>query len=156
MSLPPSPSSEEEHPIISELAASLVLGSLLDEIRVRWGSFELVDHWSQGEFHHDVVVRVPPEAHPGDLPGPVLVIATNCNGGVKEVLAFDAIPDRRELWAMRCPGNKDFPGKPAKPLARSFTLHWFDPCELLTEDARSELRPEYRARQPGGGWVCRK
>ena len=29
---------------------------------------------------------------------------------------------------------------------------WFDPCELLRPDARSELRPEYRTRQQGGGW----
>jgi hypothetical protein len=144
----------EEHPIISELAASLVLGSLLDEIRTRWGNFELVDHWSQGEFHHDVVVRV--TGAEKDLPGPILIIATNCNGGVKEVLSFSSIPDRTSLWALRCPDNKDFPAEPATPLARSFTLHWFDPCELLTDTARSELRPEYRSRQAGGGWVCRK
>ena len=30
--------------------------------------------------------------------------------------------------------------------------HWFDPCALLTNDARSEYRPEFRERQPGGGW----
>jgi hypothetical protein len=32
-------------------------------------------------------------------------------------------------------------------------VHWFDPCELLSHDARSELRPEFRRRQEGGGWA---
>jgi Ribbon-helix-helix protein, copG family len=35
---------------------------------------------------------------------------------------------------------------------QGLTEHWFDPCELLAPDARSELRPEYRRRQDGGGW----
>jgi hypothetical protein len=37
-------------------------------------------------------------------------------------------------------------------LARATTHHWFDPCELLGWDARSELKAEHRRRQPGGGW----
>ncbi len=130
---------------VDRLASTLVLGSCLDLIRETCGSFELVDHWKQGEFHHDVVVRLPDQQ--------VLVIATNCNGGVKEVLAFAAVPDRTALWALRCPGNPEFDAEPAKPLARSVTVHWFDPCELLAADARSELLPEHRERQPGGGWV---
>jgi hypothetical protein len=145
--------------IVTELANTLVLGSFLEEVRTRWGSFELLDHWTQGEFHHDLVVRVPNAA--GDLPGSVLVVATNCNGGVKEVLRFDEPPSRSSLWAMRCPDNDDFAtaqqedgNDVARPLARSSTLHWFDPCELLRPDARSELREEYRVRQPGGGWIC--
>ena len=36
--------------------------------------------------------------------------------------------------------------------ARATTEHWFDPCDLLRGDARSELREEYRRRQKGGGW----
>jgi hypothetical protein len=129
--------------LVDSLAGTLVLGSLLEAIR----PFELVDHWTQGEFHHDVVVRL--------STGLVLVVATNCNGGVKEVLAFDAPPDRTALWAYRCPGSSDFPGEPATPLARSMTVHWFDPCELLAPDARSELLPEHRIRQEGGGWIPR-
>ena len=31
-------------------------------------------------------------------------------------------------------------------------MHWFDPCELLRDDARSEYRAEFRQRQSGGGW----
>lgn len=143
-------------PRIEALAATLVLGALLDELRRSYGSFELLDHWTQGEFHHDLVVRVP--AAPGafatrDLPGRVIVVATNCNGGVKEVLCFAEPPARASLWSMRCPGNPDFPAPPAVPLARSATLHWFDPCELLVPDARSELLPEHRVRQDGGGWT---
>jgi len=33
------------------------------------------------------------------------------------------------------------------------TTHWFDPCALLVADAGSELRPEFRARHRGGGWI---
>jgi hypothetical protein len=131
--------------LVDSLAATLVLGAALEEVRSQQGSFELLDHWTQGEFHHDLVVRIPN--------GAVLVIATNCNGGVKEVLAFDAAPDRFSLWAFRCPDNPEFAAEPAKPLARSTTLHWFDPCELLLPDARSELLPEHRVRQCGGGWI---
>ena len=40
-------------------------------------------------------------------------------------------------------------------VACSRTLHWFDPTELLDENARSELKPEYRDRQSGGGWKLR-
>ena len=74
---------------LQRLADHLVLGALLEDLRARYGRYELLDHWTQGEFHHDVVVRLPA--------GVVLVVATNCNGGVKEVLAFDTVPDR---WAL--------------------------------------------------------
>ena len=46
----------------------------------------------------------------------------------------------------------DFSGELPPVLARAITEHWFDPCELLRSDARSELRPEHRRRQHGGGW----
>jgi hypothetical protein len=46
----------------------------------------------------------------------------------------------------------DFSGEPPAILASSVTEHWFDPCELLRPGARSELRPEFRTRQHGGGW----
>jgi hypothetical protein len=131
---------------VQELADALVLGALLDELRARYHRYELVAHWSQGEFHHDVVVRLPsPHAH-------VLVIATNCNGGVKEVLAFDSVPDRWALWRWRCPHIADFSGELPPLLGRAITPHWFDPCDLLRADARSELREEFRERQHGGGW----
>jgi hypothetical protein len=129
-----------------------VLGALLDDVRSVYGSFELLDHWTQGEFHHDLVLRLPASAT--DLPGAILVVATNCNGGVKEVLSFDEPPERGALWSMRCPSNPNFPLAAAVPLARSSTIHWFDPCELLLPDARSELLPEHRVRQEGGGWVA--
>jgi hypothetical protein len=137
---------------VERLANTLVLGALLEDVRLAYGSFELLDHWTQGEFHHDLVLRVP--AGVSDLPGRVLVVATNCNGGVKEVLCFHEPPARASLWSMRCPANPDFPAPPAAPLARSATLHWFDPCELLVPDARSELLPEHRVRQEGGGWTA--
>jgi hypothetical protein len=135
------------------LARFLLLGALLEEVRQRWGGYELLDHWKQGEFHHDVVVGVADtEGGPG---GGVLVVATNCNGGVKEVLAFDAVPERLALWHARCPENPDFDGRLRAPLAVSRTEHWFDPCDLLGPDARSEYREEFRERQCGGGWVPR-
>jgi hypothetical protein len=135
---------------LERLAATMVLGALLDEVRARYGAFDLVAHWKQGEFHHDVVLRL--AAEPFDLPGAVLVVATNCNGGIKEVLAFSELPERWALWHHRCPDNTDFEG--TLPALRGFarTHHWFDPCELLASDARSELRTEHRRRQRGGGW----
>jgi hypothetical protein len=143
-----------EHPIVTELAGTLVLSALLERIRGRWGRYELLDHWQQGEFHHDIVVRVP--AAQRDLPGQTLVIATNCNGGVKEVLCFDEVPDRLALWHWRCPNNPEFSGRLSTLLAAATTTHWFDPCELLSADARSEYRDEFRERQCGGGWLPRK
>jgi hypothetical protein len=89
-----------------------------------------------------------PEAAAGELPGRVLVVATNCNGGIKEVLCFAALPDRGALWHHRCPDAPDFDGELDPVLARAVTEHWFDPCELLAADARSELRPEYRRKRP--------
>lgn len=126
------------------LADTLVLGALLDEVRDRFGRYELVDHWKQGEFHHDVVVRVPD--------GRVFVVATNCNGGVKEVIAFAAVPERSALWHWRCPTSAEFAGQLPNVLEREITAHFFDPCDLLVADARSELREEFRERQAGGGW----
>lgn len=135
------------HPDVQQLADTLVLGSLLDELRARCGPFELLAHWSQGEFHHDVVLRLSSEV--------VLVVATNCNGGVKEVLAFEGLPDRWALWHRRCPHVADFSGELPPLLGRAITHHWFDPCDLLRPDARSELREEHRERQRGGGWQMR-
>jgi hypothetical protein len=60
--------------------------------------------------------------------GRVLVVATNCNEFTGE------LPPIRE---------------------RAVTEHWFDPCALLTDDARSVLLPEPRARMRGGGWCAR-
>jgi hypothetical protein len=141
-------------PTVADLARCLVLGALLDELTRQFGSYELVAHWIQGEFHHDLVLRVPGEAA-SRLPGDVLVVATNCNGGIKEVLCFAAVPDRPALWHHRCPAVAEFSGDLAPILARAVTEHWFDPCELLATDARSELRPEHRQRQLGGGWEPR-
>ena len=138
-----------QHPLLDDLGRALGLGALLDVLRARFGAYALVDHWQQGEFHHDVVVRVDAR---GALPGDVLVVATNCNGGVKEVLCFDAVPDRWALWHRRCPDVDAFAGELAPVLAEVRTPHWFDPCALLADDARSELRPSCRKRARGGGW----
>ena len=140
---------------VLDLAQTRALGGLLERALERWGSYELVAHWTQGEFHHDVVLRLSERAT-ADLGGRILVVATNCNGGVKEVLCFGSVPDRSALWHHRCPNLPDFDGELGPILARATTEHWFDPCELLSGDARSELRPEFRARQDGGGWVCVK
>lgn len=135
---------------IDRLAEHLGFGALLSELDRSFGVVEHIDHWKQGEFHHDLVLRVP-NAAPA-LPGPVLVVATNCNGGVKEVLCFDEVPDRYALWHVRCPDNPEFSGTIPPLLAAARTAHWFDPCNLLLPDARSELLPEHRERQRGGGW----
>jgi hypothetical protein len=134
---------------VAALAETLALGALLDGLRRRVGGYEILDHWQQGEFHHDLLLKVDPGA---DFPGAVLVVATNCNGGVKEVLCFERPPDKGALWRHRCPDNPEFAGELPPVLDRAQTIHWFDPCELLGPDARSEYRPEHRERQEGGGW----
>jgi hypothetical protein len=140
--------------LVEELAAKLVLGELLSEIAQRWGAYEFVDHWQQGEFHHDTILRVANSQ--GELPGPYLLVATNCNGGIKEVLCLESMPSRGGLWKLRCPASSEFVGEPPSILARSVTEHWFDPCALLQATARSEYRLECRVRQPGGGWMPKK
>ncbi len=135
-----------------KLARCLDLGSVLDALRAEHGGYELLFHHQQGEFHHDVAVRV---QRPEGLPAAVLVVSTNCNGGVKELLALDAVPSPEALWHWRCPDSPEFAGAPLALERRSETLHWFPPCELLEASARSELRPEWRERQPGGGWTMR-
>jgi len=135
----------------ANLARHLVLGGLLDELTTRYGGYELVAHWVQGEFHHDVVLRLP-ETVAGELRGRIVVVATNCNGGVKEVLCFSELPDRSALWHHRCPDIPEFSGALPPILDHATTDHWFDPCELLAPDARSEFRPEFRRKQRGGGW----
>lgn len=137
--------------LVATLARHLMLGVLLDDLSKRYGSYAIAAHWTQGEFHHDIVLQLP-ETTGGELPGRVLVVATNCNGGVKEVLCFAEVPDRLALWHRRCPTISDFSGELSPILEHITTEHWFDPCELLSPDARSELRPEFRRRQAGGGW----
>jgi hypothetical protein len=139
---------------IDTLARQLGLGALLAELQQSFGQVKHIDHWTQGEFHHDIVLGVP-NASPS-LPGSILVVATNCNGGVKEILCFDALPERGALWHSRCPENPEFSGKVPTVLAWARTTHWFDPCNLLLPDARSELRPEFRERQQGGGWTAKR
>ena len=144
-------------PFLDRLAHSLSLGTLLELVTERYGSYDLAAHWTQGEFHHDVVISLPdPFVAAWDLGGHVLVVATNCNGGIKEVLVFDEVPDRAALWHHRCPAVPEFQGTLTAIKARATTPHWFDPCEILVPDARSELLPEHRQRQAGGGWEARR
>ncbi len=136
---------------VAVLAETLGLSSLLQ----RLDDFDLLDHWQQGEFHHDVLVRAR-LADDGVDVDVVLVVATNCNGGIKEVTAYDAVPDRWALWLDRCPDNVEFAARASATLpvrrARARTLHWFDPCALLVDNARSELKPSCRRRAFGGGF----
>jgi len=138
--------------MFQELVQQLSLGSLLRELDISLGGYEIVDHWQQGEFHHDLVLRVPSAR---SLPGPILVVATNCNGGVKELLCLPSVPERGALWHHRCPDSPEFSGELPPILGLARTVHWFDPCELLRPDARSEYREDARERQPGGGWVLK-
>ena len=75
--------------VVESLARNLGLGSLLSDLRTEFGGYEILDHWQRGEFHHDLLLKVRAD---GKLPGPVLVVATNCNGGVKEILSFGTPP----------------------------------------------------------------
>lgn len=84
------------------------------------------------------------------------MVATNCNGGVKEVIALVGIPERYALWHWRCPQVADFSGEMPAVIARATTSHHFDPYELLKTDARSDILAEHRTRQVGGGWELAK
>jgi hypothetical protein len=53
---------------VDRLARFLVLGPLLEEIGRRFGGYDLVAHWTQGEFHHDLVLRLPQLATTATLP----------------------------------------------------------------------------------------
>lgn len=136
--------------LLDALADTLSLGDLLLLLKDRIGAFQLADHWQQGEFHHDVVLVV--DQWQGALPGPFLVVSTNCNGGVKEVLSLARVPSCDALWHWRCPENPEFEAEALRTLGISRTHHYFNPCELLGPDARSEIREEFRERQRGGGW----
>jgi hypothetical protein len=137
--------------VLDRFATHLTLGAVLDELAERFGGYDLVAHHQQGEFHHDVILSLGPEARAA-LSGGALVVATNCNGGVKEILLFSEVVDPSALWHARCPDNPEFSGELPALVASLRTVHWFDPCELLDPDARSELKPEHRRRQRGGGW----
>jgi len=134
---------------VAALARNLGLGALLADLTQKFGGYEILDHWQRGEFHHDLLLKVRAD---GKLPGQVLVVATNCNGGVKEILSFETPPREEALWHHRCPTSAEFSGELPPLLGQARTVHWFDPCALLTNDARSEYRAEFRERQPGGGW----
>ena len=129
------------------LNALLTLQDFLDATRS--SATQILAHWQQGEFHHDLVFSI----REGPFPAPIVVVSTNCNGGIKEFLFFDDVPQRWALWHWRCPDNPEFQGE--LPLIRAHikTPHWFEPCVLLAPDARSEYRPEHRKRQRGGGWL---
>lgn len=134
---------------LQELAGELSSAALLAALERDHGGVDVLHHWQQGEFHHDIVLAV---RRRGTLPGSILVVATNCNAGVKELLCFEHRPAREALWHWRCPGSPDFQGELPPILDHARTRHWFDPCTLLAEDARSEYREEFRERQRGGGW----
>ena len=46
---------------LDSLAGTLDLGSLLVEITRRYGAYDLLDHRTQGEFHHDVTFGTVPD-----------------------------------------------------------------------------------------------
>lgn len=137
------------HDAVDALAHTLMLGALLEQLAARHGGYKLLEHWTQGEFHHDLVLRVYERR---GLPASVLVVSTNCNGGIKEVACYERVPSRWALWHARCPDNPEFEGELPRLLGRARTLHWFDPCELLSDSARSLLKPHCRRRQRGGGY----
>ena len=136
-------------PHLSSLQEPSGLGPFLDVLTREFGPYDVLDHWQQGEFHHDLVIQM---KDTNGLPAPIAVIATNCNAGIKEVLWFTEAPQRWALWRWRCPDSPEFEGE-LPLLAMSWRKeHWFDPCELLLDSARSELKPGCRRRAFGGGW----
>lgn len=135
---------------LSFLADRLVLASLLGKLKSMHGGYQILEHWKQGEFHHDLVLKL--QTPTSEIPGPILVVSTNCNAGIKELLCFGDVPDRWALWHFRCPNNPEFEGELPPLLGATRTANWYDPCSLLGEDGPSELKAEYRQRLRGGGW----
>jgi hypothetical protein len=122
---------------VDQLAQKLALGPLLDELRLQCGGFRLVAYWQQTEYHHDLVLAL---NRKGPLPGSVLVVSTNCNAAVKEVLCFDEVPARAALWHSRCPEDRRFAGELPPLLASARTWRWTDPRALLDADDRGRER----------------
>ena len=129
--------------VIQQFKEQQSLANALQLAEEIWGEYEISEHWTQGEFHHDVVIAIPDH---------YLIISTNCNGGVKDVLLLYEKPSHEQLWHWRCPDNPDFHGEPIRLVEHIRTEAWHDPCDVLAPDARSELKPEFRKRQKGGGW----
>lgn len=136
---PGSPQNEEARAVayeLSKIAETLVLGDALGWVRERYGAYEIVSHWRQGELHHDIVLRIqeaPREpASGGALAGYVLLLSLNCNGGLKEVSCFEAPFERDALWQQRCPeaAPEAASGLP-RQLGLARTIHWVDPCRFL-------------------------
>lgn len=126
---------------IKTIADTRSLGAALSII----GKYTVIAHWKQGEFHHDLVIKT--------MNDEIIVITTNCNGGIKEVIQFESMPDRSALWHWRVPNSPEFSGELPKIIGWATTEHFFNSEELLREDARSELKEEYKKRQEGGGWI---
>ncbi|MCP4498745.1 MAG: hypothetical protein GY822_02115 [Deltaproteobacteria bacterium] len=141
------------HPMLAEVAAGGLPGLALDQLLKTCGTYELLEQWKQGGFYHDVVIRA---YFPiGQLAlSSLVIISTNCNGGVKEVLAFADLPDRYALWNARCPENDDFEGD--LPHLENPDLALFRPMPTITADTRSEIKLEFRVRMRGGGWQMKK
>lgn len=134
------------------LVSSYAIGNLLGDLRKRFGGYRLIENWQQGEFHYDLVLEVPGS---GMLPGNILVIATNCVGGVKEVFCLDYVPTRYALWKFRCPDINEFTGAMPRILGYARTRNWVDPKGLIGDDAPSEIKPEFRNRVRGGGYAMK-
>jgi hypothetical protein len=119
--------------LLDELCESRLLGDFLEGLRNRYGGYELVDNWQQGELHHDVVLRMPADAV--SSLARIVVVSINCNGGIKEVLGFDDLPERPALWHHRCPDNPAFAGTLPPIRCALRTEHWLEPGELLASEA---------------------
>jgi hypothetical protein len=117
--------------VVEQMCSSRLLGPFLAELRERYGRYQLIDRWTQGEYHHDIVIGVPADARADKIPQ-FVVVAINCNGGIKEVMGFDKVPQRDALWHYRCPENPEFRGELPPMRLQLRTEHWFDPRELLT------------------------
>lgn len=117
--------------VLQELADQLVLGDVLNVLDRDHGGFELIAHRPKGEYHQDLVVRV----NTGVFGGEILVIGTNCNGGVKELIALSSVPDHSALWRWRCPTAPQFQGTLDDIRGVARTIHWSDPAQLLEETA---------------------
>jgi hypothetical protein len=45
--------------VVAQLAESMMLGSVLDQVRSRWGGYRLLDHWQQGAWSLNYWLKKP-------------------------------------------------------------------------------------------------
>jgi len=114
-SVPP-PESGKYRSLPGLVADALSLHEALAVLETHAPDHRLLEVWRDGEYHYDLVFAV------SDF---FLVVAANCNGGVKEALLLDARPGRDLIRCVR----RDGPLRALTVLSHERTVHFVPPDE---------------------------